>query len=1085
MLPSRRGRLLLQGAAPNATLPNLFNLPVCSIHGSHNTSVLKGLPRLNVGMLNFGPQDIEVKNFHPMSSKYMEPIIMLAMPGVFLWAIFMTSFCCFCYRRYRLGLCGEPFPTVRFYPPREVCGTMTVTVVSAGLVGLASFLACLVAFTSYHVAFAGVISAGYRLEAILNASLTEGSTVLSTGLAFSSSLESFGAQITSGADVLSFASDLECSQALLANLPRGDVMLRIATALGSATSLFPPSEVTDALFADLRRPLERYPALVPPLQQSLASLRDRVASLPSLPPLISRLERLNYSVVNTTGVPVRIVDALVSVNETLDAGLPDLTLLASRLSRVSHEQTSDDSYICSNIPPGWSPGDETECDRLQAQLRQVRAALEATDAELPLALFQSYVSLADDFPNLTATYDALIVERRELAAAPNLTALRLDYATLDGTIQQWNPDIIATAIGDVASAAESLSVSNASGLVPQLITLRTALSPLKCVRGVLDSLSRINQTLLQLTPSTKTLVARATPLSASLEAIPSPTAFIAALNALTSALGALPDLGIYTAGVSTLSRALGRVNNASALIAAISSLEMTLELPPTHGELINVSIALDRVMASVPPLAPFRTSLEGLNSTRAALPPLIERALIAIERYDSTGTTTELVSILDATRAAVNSLASTIGARPEEGRLRKTLTSVDAELARMPDTAPTAQQLRGLSGSLATLPPLDGYLAPLAGLMEATATAPSVDSLSSTWTDLNASLLEVPPFSVTEAPLSLYAAEQQLLPSPPTALLNGAVELQRWLADVPQSVSLGKASLADMYEARQYSLSLMRRAFFGSSLRGYTSFLDQLRTVVEGGWWTFLTATFATPAGISAVAVLSCATRTGRPALHVGHVLLALLPWYVLLGASIEMPTALMLQDACEQVPFITRTLTGFLASSEGVGGHIGDSFSSSAFAEAGDAMYSWVVGCPRDDGGDPMSAYFSPIVHVASEAQSNATRALNALDLRPAVRLSLGQLAAESAALASAADAVHTSMNCAKIHKLYLEMHTAVCCDLGYAFTAMWMPRLVTAFGLLASAVAAIAGYKRFRRQRDLWGPYATVQALEVGAYL
>ena len=32
---------------------------------------------------------------------------------------------------------------------------------------------------------------------------------------------------------------------------------------------------------------------------------------------------------------------------------------------------------------------------------------------------------------------------------------------------------------------------------------------------------------------------------------------------------------------------------------------------------------------------------------------------------------------------------------------------------------------------------------------------------------------------------------------------------------------------------------------------------------------------------------------------------------------------------------------------------------------------------------------------------------------------------------------------------------------------------------------IASIAGYKRFRRKKDLWGPYASVQALEVGSYL
>ena len=60
-----------------------------------------------------------------------------------------------------------------------------------------------------------------------------------------------------------------------------------------------------------------------------------------------------------------------------------------------------------------------------------------------------------------------------------------------------------------------------------------------------------------------------------------------------------------------------------------------------------------------------------------------------------------------------------------------------------------------------------------------------------------------------------------------------------------------------------------------------------------------------------------------------------------------------------------------------------------------------------------------------------------------------------------------------------------AVCCDIAYAFTAQWSVRLVTSLVILASLIAAIAGYKRFRRKKDLWGPYASVQALEVGSYL
>ena len=46
------------------------------------------------------------------------------------------------------------------------------------------------------------------------------------------------------------------------------------------------------------------------------------------------------------------------------------------------------------------------------------------DAARALALFDSYDALAAGFPPLSQMVDALLVERRELAAAPNLTQAR-------------------------------------------------------------------------------------------------------------------------------------------------------------------------------------------------------------------------------------------------------------------------------------------------------------------------------------------------------------------------------------------------------------------------------------------------------------------------------------------------------------------------------------------------------------------------------------------------------------------------------------------------------------------------------------
>ena len=82
--------------------------------------------------------------------------------------------------------------------------------------------------------------------------------------------------------------------------------------------------------------------------------------------------------------------------------------------------------------------------------------------------------------------------------------------------------------------------------------------------------------------------------------------------------------------------------------------------------------------------------------------------------------------------------------------------------------------------------------------------------------------------------------------------------------------------------------------------------LQAMKTTVEWSWWLFLAATFGVPVVFTFVSVLACATRTGRPALYAGHALMSILPFYTLLGGSVELPLTIMLQDACHQVPGCT-----------------------------------------------------------------------------------------------------------------------------------------------------------------------------------
>ena len=191
----------------------------------------------------------------------------------------------------------------------------------------------------------------------------------------------------------------------------------------------------------------------------------------------------------------RIATQLVDVNSSL-ASLPDLALLQDRLGRVYYGQTAD--HICASLPPGWQPGDVTECDVMQEQLRQTRATLEAMDAASPSSLLASFDELLDSFPRLLNMSAALELERDELDALPNLTRVGEDYAALDGTISSWNPLVIGEAITATRDAALALAAADIDALMPDFEAQHAAIQPLSCVGTMQQQLVAVNTSLLRL-----------------------------------------------------------------------------------------------------------------------------------------------------------------------------------------------------------------------------------------------------------------------------------------------------------------------------------------------------------------------------------------------------------------------------------------------------------------------------------------------------------------------------------------------------------------------------------------------------------
>ena len=262
-------------------------------------------------------------------------------------------------------------------------------------------------------------------------------------------------------------------------------------------------------------------------------------------------------------------------------------------------------------------------------------------------------------------------------------------------------------------------------------------------------------------------------------------------------------------------------------------------------------------------------------------------------------------------------------------------------------------------------------------------------------------------------------------------------------------------------------LELLERGLFGEDKRGYTAAWLDIDGRVYSVRFIFLLVSFGIPVALGGVAAFSCITRRGGFSLHAGHALLVSLPWIWLLGASVELPASVVLSDACGQLEDFVYTWLG----RDGI---------SASLVRAREPVYGYMTGCVRDD---PMVNFFEPIKAAAAGATDNVTLALDDYTLRPAMVSALETLEGEMGVILAALATVREVMSCGNVHALYKEAKTAVCCDWAYAANFLWVSRVATAVVTLPAAVAAIAGYKRFHK--TLWGPYASVQSQEVGAYL
>jgi hypothetical protein len=700
---------------------------------------------------------------------------------------------------------------------------------------------------------------------------------------------------------------------------------------------------------------------------------------------------------------------------------------------------------------------------------------------------------------------------------------------LKEVLAQWTPRTIEVSILATQAAANSLLAANTIGILPELVRQQAAVEPLDCVGTLINTLVALNTTLVRLEPAAVTLVRRLGSLSAALRALPDPVYLNQSIIGLDGAIGALPTLATYTAGVYVINAAITAMPSAAALTTSLLALETTRVLSAVHVQMVNATRALSASLGSLPPTGPLKASLGLLVAHRSALPARLTEGLTMIHAYHRFGTGSgdpAVAAFFDSLQLEVLALIDTVDAKPDDTELRARLEVVDASLAEVPPTMPLVAQLEGLYASIGQrndfvavaaldddgnvvnstgggfvtnstlgLPNLTSYIEGLERTLAGLQVVPPVGSLSSAWATLRARLGEMPAWGASRPLIVAYEAELKALPSPPVSLLEGGTSLYEMLAAVPSLVAQATSAVLAEHTRTTAELDLLELALLGLEGDGY---MDDFLDMAPNSWKSYVYS-FYVPAALSGCAFLSCCARWGRPSLHAGQLLLVLLPWYILVGASIELPASIVLQDVCGHIPtLVSRVLRNFARQEASPGfEYAAGTAARTANANANAATFgvprtrwdvaqehviAWFTNC---EAGDPFSSFFTPLDTTTSAAQADATAALAALELLPVARAQVDRLAQEAAVVSADAALVRQTVRCGTVHAIYQDARTAVCCDAAYAITAIFIGRFVCLIAMCTATVGAIMGYKRFRRQRDLWGPYASMEAREVGYYL
>lgn len=423
-------------------------------------------------------------------------------------------------------------------------------------------------------------------------------------------------------------ADLRCVTRVVDALPSSSYLYDIINFVNQSIEALPNQASTRQLLQDLNQTKHNLPVVIPQSTSMLTAFNTaKTTIMGETTSIAAQLQSLNETVMNlTAAIPVVLADL-----NGLENALPSTAHLADMVASVTDLASNGTTAAGSDYGVAYRTN-------IATQLQDLLAGVSSMPAPVPTANFllgiNSDLNAAQTGP-LSTLGTTLSSLNQAVATLPSTATVTQLLNQLQGMMTSFNAPQLVTVIQDISM---SLGFLPDTGYVIGNITLIYQINDtVPCMLDVAHIVLNVNQTLFELPDSAFTLTdALLDSPKTVADVLQQADDLIANLNTLSTDIGTVKDMDLdnYITQINNVESQIQGVPSLSTLMSDVSSMDTDRD--------INVASAISSIdsISSVvsDPSCRFTpamdSSLRGLQPTYEDLPPSIQSALTALQKWE-------------------------------------------------------------------------------------------------------------------------------------------------------------------------------------------------------------------------------------------------------------------------------------------------------------------------------------------------------------------------------------------------------------------------------------------------------------------